>query len=719
MRIREIPIPRSLADLLEEMGYVELYPPQEEAVKRGVLQGESVLLTTPTASGKTLVALLAAGKRILEDGCKVVYLTPLRALAAEKFEEFKILESLVKPNGSMVNVRISTGDYDSSGEFLRDGDLLILTNERFDSILRHGASWLDDVKLYVADEVHLVGSPRRGATLESILTKIRAFSADSQIIGLSATITNGSTIARWLNAELININWRPVKLVEGVWEHGRIIYADGRVKAVRNTGRGAAIDVAADVLEDGGQALIFADTRRRAVSLASKASEVTKSYLTDREKEELDKLSRSILTESEETSLSRALAEAVQLGSAFHHAGLAPIHRRIVEEAYRKRLIKILVATPTLAAGVNLPARRVVISSLYRYDAEYGGQNLISVLEYKQMCGRAGRPKFDEIGETILVASPSFTKEELFENYIKGEPEPITSQLAEEGTLRTHLLATVASIPGLSDEDIEEFFSNTLFALQYRRPTVKIRLSRCLEKLLRDELIVKVGKRYMATEFGKRISLLYIDPETGVLFKRALQRCKIGRRYDAGFIHLISIAPDMSPRLGLRSKDTVEAREYIEEHYDEFLIEPYGDENYIGDIEPFRNLLVLDAWIREASEDTILEKYGVEPGDLYRITENGEWLLYSLKEIAKMLQINHIVDAIEEMRLRVKYGVRAELLPLTKLEGIGRVRARALYSRGFTDLSKLASAKEEQLSAIPKIGLALAKKIKKQVQNIL
>ncbi|MEM3652549.1 MAG: helix-hairpin-helix domain-containing protein, partial [Nitrososphaerales archaeon] len=350
---------------------------------------------------------------------------------------------------------------------------------------------------------------------------------------------------------------------------------------------------------------------------------------------------------------------------------------------------------------------------------EYGGQNLISVLEYKQMCGRAGRPKFDEIGETILVASPSFTKDELFENYIKGEPEPITSQLAEEGTLRTHLLATVASIPGLSDEDIEEFFSNTLFALQYRRPTVKIRLSRCLEELLRDELIVKVGKRYMATEFGKRISLLYIDPETGVLFKRALQRCKIGRRYDAGFIHLISIAPDMSPRLGLRSKDTVEAREYIEEHYDEFLIEPYGDENYIGDIEPFRNLLVLDAWIREASEDTILEKYGVEPGDLYRITENGEWLLYSLKEIAKMLQINHIVDAIEEMRLRVKYGVRSELLPLTKLEGIGRVRARALYSRGFTDLSKLASAKEEQLSAIPKIGLALAKKIKKQVQNIL
>jgi len=718
LRVRDLPLPKALIDLLEEKGYVDLYPPQEEAVKRGVLQGANVLLTTPTASGKTLVAIIAAGKRILEDGGKAVYLTPLRALAAEKYEEFKMLEALTKPDGLNVKVRISTGDYDSPGEFLRDGDLIVLTNERFDSILRHGASWLDDVRLYVADELHLVGLPKRGPTLESILTKIRTFSSDSQIIGLSATITNGATIAKWLGAELINIDWRPVKLVEGVWDHGRIIYADGRTKTVKSTGRGAAIDVAADVLDEGGQALIFAETRRRAVSLAAKAAEVTKHYLTEEEKKELSEVSRRILTEVEETSLSRALAEAVECGSAFHHAGLASTHRRIVEEAYRSGLIKILTATPTLAAGVNLPARRVVIASLYRYDAEYGGQSLLSVLEYKQMCGRAGRPKFDDIGETILLASPSFTKEELFENYIQAKPEPITSQLSDEGMLRTHLLATIASLPGLCDEDIEEFFSKTLFSLQYRRPTVKIRLSRCLSTLLRDGLVEKVGRRYMATEFGKRISLLYIDPETGVLFKKALQRSKAGRRYEAGLIHIISIAPDMSPKLALRSKDMGEARDYIEEHSEEFLIQPYEEESYWGGSDSFRNVLVLDAWIREASEESILEKYGVEPGDLYRITENAEWLLYSLKEIAKLLQINYLIDEVEELRLRVKYGVRAELLPLTKLEGIGRVRARALYSRGFTDPAKIASAKEEQLAAVPKIGPALAKKIKKQAQSL-
>ena len=719
MRVRDLPVPKALIELLEEKGYVELYPPQEEAIKKGVLQGTNVLLTTPTASGKTLIAIIAAGKRILEDGGKVVYLTPLRALAAEKYDEFKMLEVLTKSDGSNIKVRISTGDYDSSGEFLKDGDLIILTNERFDSILRHSASWIDDVKLYVADEVHLVGVPRRGPTLESILSKIRAFSPDSQIIGLSATVTNGPTIAKWLNAKLINLDWRPVKLVEGVWDYGRIVYADGRIKTIKSTGRGPAIDVAADVLGEGGQALIFSETRRRAVSLAVKAAEVTKHYLTEKEAEELNEVSKRILTEAEETSLSRSLAEVVQCGSAFHHAGLAPSHRRVVEEAYRRGLIKILTATPTLAAGVNLPARRVVISSLYRYDSDYGGQNLLSVLEYKQMCGRAGRPKFDDIGETILLASPSFTEEELFENYIRGKPEPITSQLSDEGVLRTHLLATIASLPGLSEEDIYDFFSKTLFMLQYRRPTVKIRLGRCLSTLVRDGLIEKIGQRYMATDFGKRISLLYIDPESGVLFKEALQRSRMGRRYGAGIIHLISISPDMSPKLALRSKDTMEAREYIEEHSEEFLIQPYEEESYWGGSDSFRNVLVLDAWINEASEETILEKYGVEPGDLYRITENAEWLLYSLREIAKLLQINHLIGDVEEMRLRVKYGVKAELLPLIKLEGIGRVRARALYSRGFTDLNKIALAKEEQLSNIPKIGPMLAKKIKKQIQDLL
>ncbi|HIE54322.1 MAG TPA: DEAD/DEAH box helicase, partial [Chromatiaceae bacterium] len=209
MKISELPIPKELSSLLGHLGYVELYPPQEEAIKKGVLNGEKVIITSPTASGKTLVALLAAAKVVYETGKKAVYLTPLRALANEKYEEFKLLESLRKPDGSNVKVYISTGDYDSPAESLGLGDIIVLTNEKFDSIIRHGASWLEDVQLYVADEVHLIGTPDRGPTLETIITKILTLSPESQIIALSATISNAKELARWLNAKLVDVEWRP------------------------------------------------------------------------------------------------------------------------------------------------------------------------------------------------------------------------------------------------------------------------------------------------------------------------------------------------------------------------------------------------------------------------------------------------------------------------------------------------------------------------------
>ena len=119
MKISTLPIPRNLSEMLLKQGYSELYPTQEEAVKGNVLVGENMLLTTPTASGKTLIAILTAGKTILEKGGKIVYLSPLRALAKEKYEEFKIFETLEKLNGDNIRVVLSSGDYDSSNKFLK------------------------------------------------------------------------------------------------------------------------------------------------------------------------------------------------------------------------------------------------------------------------------------------------------------------------------------------------------------------------------------------------------------------------------------------------------------------------------------------------------------------------------------------------------------------------------------------------------------------------
>jgi helicase len=719
LKIANLPIPECLSKLLESLGYVELYPPQEEAITQGALSSENLLLTTPTASGKTLVALMVAAKIILENGGKVVYLTPLRALANEKYEEFKILESLEKSNRSRIKVHISTGDYDSQAESLGSGDIIVLTNEKFDSIIRHGVTWLDRVQLYVADEVHLIGSQHRGPALETILTKIRSFSQNSQILALSATITNAKDLAQWLGAKLVDTNWRPVSLVEGIYTHGEIRFSEGPTTSVRNTGRGPPIDVAAGILGEGGQSLIFTETRRRAVSLAVKASEITPSFMSKNELKQANVIAEEIMSTGEETELSRTLSRMISKGSAFHHAGLDSRHRRLVEDHFRGGLIKILTATPTLAAGVNLPARRVVISSLVRYDSEYGGQAPISVLDYKQMCGRAGRPKFDTVGETVLIASSSADYEEILYTYIKGRPEPILSQLSHEGALRTHLLATIATLPGITEAEIAKFFSKTLLATQYRPTTVQAKTDSALNYLISENLVESRGKRLIASEFGKRISLLYIDPATGVLFKKALNTVEQKRRYLVGLMHLIVASPDFTPKFYLRRRDWTEAETFLETFRDEFIIPtPKGNfdlyDSYMAD---FRSLLVMNAWINEWSEDRLLETYGVEPGDLHRAVENSDWLLHSLHELAKLFGKGDILTQIDELKHRTRYGVKTELIMLTRLEGIGRVRARALYNAGLTDVRSLASTSVSKLASIPKIGAVVARKIKEQVSH--
>lgn len=708
-----------LNNLISNLGYNELYPPQKEAINQGVLKGQNIILSTPTASGKTFVGILAAIKTILIDGGKVVYLSPLRALASEKYEEFQVLESFKKNNGHNIRISISTGDYDSSGESFRSDDLIVLTNERFDSILRHKSNWLNSVKLFIVDEVHLVGNANRGPTLEIILTKIKFFSSKSQILALSATISNSKDIADWLNAKLVETDWRPVKLIEGVYDYGKILFSDGAEKSINNSRRGAAIDLAIDIVNENGQALIFAETRRRAVSLAMKASEITTKYLKSEEKTALEKLSAEIISSSEETTLSQNLAHLIAKGTAFHHAGLSLKHRRIVEYSYKKRLIKILTATPTLAAGVNLPARRVIISSLARYDSEYGGQIPISILDYKQMCGRAGRPKFDTIGETIPLASLNIPTDEIFDRYIHGTPEPIKSQLSNESALRIHLLALIVSKPGILIEEILNFFSETLYSIQNKDDVLKDQIYYIISYLEKEDFIKKRLQRYTATVFGIRIAQLYIDPSTGVLFRDILSYSNDDREYKAGILFLIAISPDFSPKLTLRNKDYDQAQVYIDEHRHEFLkpLSKEGDHQDIADV--FRTVLVLDAWINESSEENLLKKYGVEPGDLYRLTENADWLLYSLYEISKLKKTSFILPQIFNINQRIKYGVKPELLQLVGLENIGRIRARSLYNSGFIDRSTIAHASIRKLSSVQKIGPSIAKKIKEQAKTIL
>jgi len=180
MKFEELDLEPAVVDSLRRQGYSDLYPPQEDALP-AALEGKSIVLAVPTASGKSLVAYLSIVSAVLK-GRKAVYIVPLRALASEKYEDLKKFEDLG------VRVALSIGDYDAEDQNLERFDVIVATSEKIDSLLRHRASWLEQVSVVVADEIHLMNDPNRGPTLEVTLTKFKMINPHAQIIALSATV---------------------------------------------------------------------------------------------------------------------------------------------------------------------------------------------------------------------------------------------------------------------------------------------------------------------------------------------------------------------------------------------------------------------------------------------------------------------------------------------------------------------------------------------------
>ena len=508
-------LPAGVGEALEAEGVAELYPPQAAAVEAGVADGESLVAAVPTASGKTLIAELAMLSSV-ERGGKALYIVPLRALASEKKTEFERWEEFG------VTVGVSTGNYESDGEWLATRDIIVATSEKVDSLIRNGAPWIDDLTCVVSDEVHLVDDPNRGPTLEVTLAKLRKVNPGLQTVALSATVGNADVIAEWLDAELVESDWRPIDLRMGVHFGNAIDFADGSKREVPvERGEDQTARLVADALDteedgQGGSSLVFVNSRRNAESSARKLTDVTGPRLTDDERDRLHELAEEIRSGSD-TDTASDLADAVEQGSAFHHAGLRSEDRARVEDAFRDRLIKCISATPTLAAGVNTPARRVIVRDWRRYDGEFGGMKPLDVLEVHQMCGRAGRPGLDPYGEAVLLANDADTKEELFERYLWADPEPVRSKLAAEPALRTHVLATVASGFASTRDGLLSFLDNTLYATQ---TDDEGRLAAVTDTVL-DYLAVNDfverdrddgTEGLTATGIGHTVSRLYLDP---------------------------------------------------------------------------------------------------------------------------------------------------------------------------------------------------------------
>lgn len=693
---RPVPLAETALDpevraLLEADGIRELYPPQAAALGP-VLAGESVVLACPTASGKSLVAYLAL-LRAARAGKAGLYLVPLRALAHEKAEELARFESLG------LKVGISVGDFDLSSERLQKLDVLVATSEKADGLLRRGSPWLDRLGVVVADEVHLLRDPDRGPTLEVSLTRLRRAYPELQVVALSATVGNSAELAAWLDARHIASSFRPVPLKLGVYHGGRISFTDTTTRELPPPGE-AVPRLVRTVVQEGGQALVFVNSRRSSEQLAHALVPTVESALG----REGRAAARSLAEElgaigEEETEGIRRLSGLLPHGVAFHNASLTDPERRVVEHGFRTRVLKALVATPTLAAGINLPARRVIVRDTHRYDARLGVQAAIPAMEIQQMLGRAGRPRYDRTGEALLIARGEEEEETLTDTYLQASPEPVESQLASESALRTHVLALVASGVAHSDAGLKEFFGRTFFGHTRQLSELDRTVGGVEAFLAEHELLVR-GERLSATRFGRLTSELYLDPMSAVALRKAVERAPIGVA-EFPLLAAVAATPDLSPLFVRRGEEAEFLGRYTDEA-EELLVRPEEEPLDLG-LELFlatlKTAAVLEQWLAETPILQITERYGIGAGDLRTRVEDADWLLFGASRLATAFAPRH-VRTLDDLALRVRYGVKEELLDLVRLRGIGRARARLLFRAGYTDRESLRQAPVDRIEQV-------------------
>ena len=375
--------------------------------------------------------------------------------------------------------------------------------------------------------------------------------------------------------------------------------------------------------------------------------------------------------------------------------------------------------------GLDLPAFRAIIRDLRRYG--HHGLDWIPVLEYLQVCGRAGRPSFDKFGEAIAVASTDKEKEEITNRYINGVPENIYSKLAVEPVLRTYLLSLIATNVVNDKKSLLDFFEKTFWAHQYKdMDRLEVIITKILGLLEEWEFIIMQNsgdsfvsadeisdEKLRATKLGRRVSELYLDPLTANFMITCLRRAT-GKTLQAfSLLQMVCHTIEMRPLLRLRVKEFDDIQEKLVEHSSELIdLEPtIYDLEYDEFLNSVKTALFMQEWIDEKDEEYLMEQYAVRPGEIKVKLNLADWLLYATEEMCNLMQFRNFLKEIKKLRFRLKYGVKEELFPLLKFEQVGRVRARKLFNAGIKDVADVKRADIGTIGYL--IGKAVAAKMKK------
>lgn len=664
----------------------EFNPAQKAVIESGYLEDKSnYIISIPTASGKTVLGILPALKTILNGG-KAIYAAPLLSIQNEKVKEFKAFEE----HGIKV------------GKHPSNSDLSVMVFESFDALTRFSWNVLREVDTLIIDEFHMIGEYSRGPTLESAITRAKIINPSLRIIALSATLKNIDEIEQWLDGKTVEHDYRPVPLNKEV--------LDAEMFNTKNK-NDVIVKIVEKAIEDNSQALSFVSTRRFTESLATYVAKKIDKKTTKEQKQKFKQVADKLLEVPKKkgslpTTTCLKLAEAAEKGVVFHHAGLFNEQKEIIEDEFRNGNILMITATPSLMYGVNLPSKYVVIRDHTRWTSN--GPASIPVFDYEQMSGRAGRPQYDDVGYSYLVAKTMDEAFDLEARYVNGEIELTNSKLIDnKDAIYKQIIAQIASSLSKNLDDLNDFFGKTLYGFQmknnpsmsmFAQDSLNWELESALEFLLQNGIIRATPEGLKTTDFGNLIAKSNYAVETAVKIKEYVSTME--KLNPAEMIYALAETPDL-PLIsfkGRKSKDPV--RDKLSE-CGLFAVD-------IGN--PEATAVSLIEWINERNEYEIENAYNVYSASTRRSAYEASRLVKFAKNTLEVLGNYSNLKDMDYLSARLYYGVKEDIIPLVVgVKRLGRKRARLLM-KTFGD--NLSEASEKELQKVEGIGPKLAGKVK-------
>lgn len=664
----------------------EFNPAQKAVIESGYLEDKSnYIISIPTASGKTVLGILPALKTILNGG-KAIYAAPLLSIQNEKVKEFKAFEE----HGIKV------------GKHPSNSDLSVMVFESFDALTRFSWNVLREVDTLIIDEFHMIGEYSRGPTLESAITRAKIINPSLRIIALSATLKNIDEIEQWLDGKTVEHDYRPVPLNKEV--------LDAEMFNTKNK-NDVIVKIVEKAIEDNSQALSFVSTRRFTESLATYVAKKIDKKTTKEQKQKFKQVADKLLEVPKKkgslpTTTCLKLAEAAEKGVVFHHAGLFNEQKEIIEDEFRNGNILMITATPSLMYGVNLPSKYVVIRDHTRWTSN--GPASIPVFDYEQMSGRAGRPQYDDVGYSYLVAKTMDEAFDLEARYVNGEIELTNSKLIDnKDAIYKQIIAQIASSLSKNLDDLNDFFGKTLYGFQmknnpsmsmFAQDSLNWELESALEFLLQNGIIRATPEGLKTTDFGNLIAKSNYAVETAVKIKEYVSTME--KLNPAEMIYALAETPDL-PLIsfkGRKSKDPV--RDKLSE-CGLFAVD-------IGN--PEATAVSLIEWIDERNEYEIENAYNVYSASTRRSAYEASRLVKFAKNTLEVLGNYSNLKDMDYLSARLYYGVKEDIIPLVVgVKRLGRKRARLLM-KTFGD--NLSEASEKDLQKVEGIGPKLADKVK-------